>query len=91
MDPVLMDERELGVEIKKILVRGSASHYGKELAVRILLKSDVSVGELRILDVVLGLYGEETLCGGSQDRTSERTDRPGPVWRVGGSLAGRRL
>ena len=61
MDPVLVDERELAVKVQKILVRGSASDNGEESAVRILLESDVSVGELRIINIPFGLESKETL------------------------------
>ena len=59
VDPVLVNERELAVEVKKILVCCSASDNGKQPAVRILLEADVSVCKLLILDIILCLDGKE--------------------------------
>ena len=61
MDPVLVDERELGVEVQQVLVCGSASDYGEQTAVRILLEAYIAVGEGLILDVLGSLDGEEAL------------------------------
>ena len=71
VDPVLVDERELGVEVKQVLVRGAASDNCEKSAVRVLLEADVSVGEFGILDVSPVLEGEEALHIAPQSRDDQ--------------------